>query len=57
MNAPIFRRAASAGEGVSRRQLIITATAVGGALMVGCSPTDLLAGRSAPSSGSPRTGR
>ena len=43
MNAPIFRRAASAGEGVSRRQLIITATAVGGALMVGCSPTDLLA--------------
>ena len=43
MNAPVFRRAASAGEGVSRRQLIITATAVGGALMVGCSPTDLLA--------------
>lgn len=43
MNAPFSRRAASPGEGVSRRQLIITATAVGGALMVGCSPTDLLA--------------
>lgn len=43
MNAPFSRRAAPAGEGVSRRQLIITATAVGGALMVGCSPTDLLA--------------
>jgi isoquinoline 1-oxidoreductase beta subunit len=43
MTAPIFRRAAPSGEGVSRRQLIITATAVGGALMVGCSPTDLLA--------------
>ena len=43
MNAPFSRRAASTGEGVSRRQLIITATAVGGALMVGCSPTDLLA--------------
>jgi len=43
MNAPFSRRAASAGEGLSRRQLIITATAVGGALMVGCSPTDLLA--------------
>ncbi|MDP1641675.1 MAG: xanthine dehydrogenase family protein molybdopterin-binding subunit [Phenylobacterium sp.] len=43
MNAPFSRRAAPSGEGLSRRQLIITATAVGGALMVGCSPTDLLA--------------
>lgn len=43
MNAPFSRRAAPTGEGLSRRQLIITATAVGGALMVGCSPGDLLA--------------
>ncbi|MDP3489939.1 MAG: xanthine dehydrogenase family protein molybdopterin-binding subunit [Phenylobacterium sp.] len=43
MNALFPRRAANTGEGLSRRQLIITATAVGGALMVGCSPTDLLA--------------
>lgn len=43
MNALFPRRAAPAGEGLSRRQLIITATTVGGALIVGCSPANLLA--------------
>lgn len=43
MNAPFSRRAAPAKTGLSRRQLIVTATTVGGALMVGCSPATLLA--------------
>ncbi len=43
MNALFRRQSPAPGDGLSRRQLIITATAVGGALMVGCSPSDLLA--------------
>ncbi len=38
MNAPFKRTAA----GLSRREVIVTATAAGGALLVGCSPTDLV---------------
>jgi len=38
MNAPFKRPAA----GLSRREVIVTATAAGGALLIGCSPTDLV---------------
>ena len=41
MNAPFDRRRAQAGP--SRRDVIVTATAAGGALLVGCSPTSLMA--------------
>ena len=40
MNAPVSPQDLKAG--TSRRELMIGATVVGGALLVGCSPGDLL---------------
>ena len=43
MNARFNPPTTAPAPGLSRRQVIVTATAAGGALLVGCSPTDLMA--------------